>query len=118
VAQDAIAMSDTASPQCQPCGRMVVRRPLLRRLREVFVVVVGVGCREVHAAVGGVRQGLGPAEATAAPITTATDPDATVSRAARRCLDWRRLAWAACVLFGPRGACLLLSARNVTTPGR
>jgi hypothetical protein len=54
----------------------------------------------------------------AAPITTARDPVATVSKAARRRAEWRLLAWlAVCVLFGLRGACLLFSARNVTTPG-
>jgi hypothetical protein len=60
---------------------------------------------------------LEPEEAMAAPITTAKDPVATVSKAARRRAERRLLAWAVCVLFGPRGACLLLAARNVTTPG-
>jgi hypothetical protein len=61
---------------------------------------------------------LEPEEAMAAPITTAMDPVATVSNSARRRAEWRLLAWlVACVLFGLRGACLLLVARNVTTPG-
>ena len=38
---------------------------------------------------------LEPEEATAAPITTAMDPVATVSKAARRRAEWRLLAWVA-----------------------
>jgi hypothetical protein len=50
-----------------------------------------------------VRGALAAEEAMAAPITTARDPVATVSKAARRRAEWRLLAWAACVLFGLRG---------------
>jgi len=59
-------------------------------------------------------------DAMAAPITTAADAVPTVVSVARRRAEWRLLAWlrwVARALFGLRGACLLLAAPSVTTPG-